>query len=86
MLDERDSRALRDIEAELRPQSFTTRAFAVRVLAERISWLAVLLFAEVTAVLALVTGVFAGRGGLAFAGFLTGCALAVVHTVRVKRR
>ncbi|MFI5611970.1 DUF3040 domain-containing protein [Amycolatopsis sp. NPDC051903] len=86
MLDERDRRALLDIEADLRPQSFTARAFAVGAAAGRISWFAVLVLADVTAVLTLLTGVFAARGGFVFAGFLAGFVLVVVHTVRVKRR
>ncbi|MGW4487351.1 hypothetical protein ACWEOE_26325 [Amycolatopsis sp. NPDC004368] len=80
-----DRRVLRDLEADLLPMSFATRAFAVRAAAERVPWLAVLVFADVTAVLAFATGVFAGNGGLGFASFLAGCALVLLHTVRMKR-
>ncbi|MET7992824.1 hypothetical protein ABZU76_18225 [Amycolatopsis sp. NPDC005232] len=81
-LNEQDHRTLLDIEADLHPQSFTARAFALRGAFERISWQAVLISAEGTAVLTALTGVFAGRGALAFAGFLGGCALVPLHTVR----
>ncbi|MEV6898738.1 hypothetical protein [Amycolatopsis sp. NPDC051372] len=80
-----DRRVLRDLEADLRPNSFTTRAFAVRAAAERVSWRAVLVFAEVTAALAFVTGVFGADGGLAFGSFLAGCALGFLHTARLAR-
>ncbi|MEU4674011.1 hypothetical protein AB0F91_40150 [Amycolatopsis sp. NPDC023774] len=85
MPDGDDQRTLQGLEAELNLRTFTTWAFTAHAAAEHVSWLAVLVFADVTAVLAFLTGVFAANGALAFASFLAGCALLFLHTARMKR-
>ncbi|MBB4689103.1 DUF3040 domain-containing protein [Amycolatopsis jiangsuensis] len=77
MLDDQDLRALRRLEDGL-PPAPARHLLAAR--AERIPWRAVILLADLTAVLTFVTGVVAADGALGFFGFLALCALVLVHS------
>ncbi|MCR6490642.1 DUF3040 domain-containing protein [Amycolatopsis sp. OK19-0408] len=83
MLPDKDRRALRAIEDELRSTDplFAETLSGARM-AQAARWKAILILADVTAVLLVVLGIFAQQGWAVFWGIIGGGTLFWVHVAR----
>jgi hypothetical protein len=86
MLPEHERRALRAIEAELRASDpFFADALSGTRLAHAARWRAILVLADVTAVLMVVFGIFGQAGWTTFWGIVATAVLVRIHLVRRRR-
>jgi hypothetical protein len=85
MLPEHERRALREIEERLRsedPQFAAVVSRAGRLRA--VHWRVLLVLAEITAAVMIVTGVLSGDGWMFFWGIVAGAVLARLHVTRFR--